>query len=82
MRMGILEPIKKSTTTIVPVIIISAFQLMAVNTEPKGRMPDITNSAAEASAICGLYLGNATMRTYVAMNRMIAIIFIGRILYG
>ncbi len=60
---GIFESMKRDTMPIVPAIISITFQSIAPNTSPAGRIPKITNKAAEPSAINALILGKTRSKT-------------------
>ena len=74
-RFGIFERMKNSTRTIVPAIIISTFQLIAPATDDSGRIPVTRKIAAAAKTIQIRFFKKSVIRTYIAMNTIIAIIF-------
>ena len=65
---GIFESMKKSTRTIVPAIIISAFQLIARNAWPGVSIPVMRNSAAAPSAKNTFLFGMAMISPYITAN--------------
>ena len=68
--------IKKSTISMVPHIIMSAFQLTAPGTACRGRIPSTMNSTAVIRAAGIRNLGRNMIRTYMRTNNMTAIFMI------
>jgi hypothetical protein len=62
--------------TIVPAIISKTFQLMTDGSIETGSIPAARKATAVTSAIYGLYLGAAIIRTYMSMNIIKAVSFI------
>jgi hypothetical protein len=60
---GIFDSINSETMPIVPAIIRITFQSTEKKTLPTGRIPKTTKSAADASAMYALYLGNISSST-------------------
>ena len=61
---------------IVPVIISRTFQLITDGSIETGSMPAATKMTAADSAVYGLYLGAAIMRTYISIKSIKAASFI------
>ena len=67
-RWGMPLWMNSSTTTMVPVSIISTFQLMAATAPPMGSMPMTMNTAAALSAMIHRCSENFSSMTYIAAN--------------
>ena len=66
---------KKSTTTMVPEIIISTFQSMAEGMPARGDMPAAAKMTAVIAATYVRHFGRMIMIVYIATKRIIAASF-------
>ena len=72
MRRGILLCTNNSTITMVPVSIMSTFQLMAVSTLPAGRIPSVWKIDAAAKAMIQRFSEKMSSSTYITTKTMSA----------